>query len=123
MSLEAFKERIVMPFSFTGEIAQVGEVDDYSVHMMAGQTYHLDVSGHTDPVHGTFDPTLTVYDSLGKQVAFNDDSGLSTDSHIDFKPAYSDDYTLAVAGYSGTGDYTLAGQYTLVNWLVAPQTV
>jgi hypothetical protein len=107
-----------MPFSFTGEIAQIGEVDDYSVHMTKGQTYHLDLSGHTNGMNGIFDPTLTIYDSLGTQVAYNDDS-VGLDAHIDFKPDYSDDYTLAVAGYSGTGDYTLAGKYTLVNWLVA----
>jgi serralysin len=112
-----------MPFSYTGEIAQVNEVDNYSVHLTIDQTYHFNLSGHTNGMNGTFDPTLTIYDGAGNQVAFDDDSGPGLDAKIDFTPTYSDDYTFAVAGYSGTGDYTLTGEYTLTNWLVAPDVI
>jgi len=108
------KEKTVMVLRYEGEIHRAGEVDTQETHLTRGQTYHIDLDGLTnfdaDPISpGVFDPTLTIYDQQGHQVAYNDDvSSTNRDSHIDFTPTVSGDYTFAVAGYHNeTGDYTL----------------
>jgi hypothetical protein len=62
---------------------------------------------------GIFDPTLSVTDPWGTQVAYDDDGGtLDQDAHIDFTAGSSGWYTLTVAGYGNeTGDYTLETSY------------
>jgi len=73
--------------------------------LTAGQHYDFDVVGAS-----LRDPTLAVRDSAGTQVAFNDDSRGTLNSHIDFTPTTSGAFYLDVAGFgTNTGSYTLFG--------------
>ena len=94
---------------FRGELNPSGDTDSYDLHMSLGQTYTIDLDGLVNhSPDGVLDTTLTILDSQGNQVAYNDDFGSSRDSHIDFSPTQSDDYTLVVSGWGGeTGDYVL----------------
>ena len=102
-----------MSVVFSGELNPSGDTDSYDFHMSLGQTYSITLdglsNGSTDALSpGVLDTTLTILDSHGNQVAYNDDFGGSRDSHIDFSPTQSDDYTLVVSGWGGeTGDYVL----------------
>lgn len=57
--------------------------------------------------HG-LDPTVAVYDTSGRRVAFNDDGGSGLDSQLSLSLAPGS-YIIEVAGYSSsTGPYTLS---------------
>src|SRR3954468_11826475 len=103
---------ISAPGSHDDSIRHDGEVDNYTVHLTEGHQYDLDVFGdHDNSANGVFDPTLTVYDFNNTEVAFNDDvnGSFNRNSHIDFTPDHSGNYTFAVAGFSHeTGDYTFS---------------
>jgi hypothetical protein len=96
----------------SGVIIVPGESDPFTQFFERGVTYSIDVhglpNGDADPVSpGVFDPFLTI--SLnGVFKVSDDDSGPGFDSHIDFTPTQSGNYTLAVSGFgSETGDYDL----------------
>lgn len=81
-----------------------GESDDWTFSGVQGQVLSFDLDGD-------FDTTLTVLNSQGDQVAFNDDSGDSTNSRIDaLVLRAADTYTLRVGSFddSAGGDYTLS---------------
>ena len=92
----------------TGSIVPSTAATDHDflqILLTAGQHYDFDVVGA-----GLRDPTLAVRDSAGTQVAFNDDSRGTLNSHIDFTPTTSGAFYLDVAGFgTNTGSYTLFG--------------
>jgi serralysin len=108
------EQTIGVPESHGDWIDWNGDVDTYSVHLDWGFAYDFDALGG-----GSIDPTLTLYDPSGAQVAFDDDSGVGLDSHIDFTAWQTGDYTLAVADYGNndTGSYTLETEYN--DWLIS----
>jgi hypothetical protein len=102
-----------------GAIDYNGETDEYRVYLHEGDSYDFDVHGRhngdsdsTSP--GRFDPTLTLSDSHGNQVAFNDDvdGPNNRDSHIDYTADHDGWYTLTVAGFGDEeGRYHLSTDY------------
>jgi len=107
-----------VPDHVNSSIDFIGNVDIYEVSLTAGQSYQFDVTGHlngdSDFISpGLLDPTLTLTDSSGNQVAFDDDGGPGFNSHIDFTATDTGTYTLSVAGWGNeTGDYTLYTEAT-----------
>ncbi|MCC2690916.1 MAG: hypothetical protein K0S21_3719 [Rhizobiaceae bacterium] len=100
---------------YNGELYPSGDDDSYTEHLTRGNTYQIDldglVNGSTDSTSpGVLDPILSIYDSNHNLVASNDDANgaANRDSHIDFTPTQSGDYTFVVTGFNNeTGDYTL----------------
>jgi hypothetical protein len=78
-----------------------GDSDWYRMTLVAGQSYRFEarrVSG--------VDPTLTLRNSAGTQIAFNDDGGGFPNSLINFTATTSGTYFLDVRGFgSTTGSY------------------
>jgi hypothetical protein len=90
--------------SVQGDIQDANDQDYYAVSLVAGQSYIFDVDGTT-----LSDPTLALRNSVGTQLAFNDDGGPGFDSRIEFTAGSSGMYFLDVGGYSSnTGSYSLA---------------
>src|SRR5690349_7206331 len=89
----------------SGTINNALDQDFFRINLAAGQNYTFDVIGGT-----LRDPTLAVRNSVGTQLAFNDDFGGSLNSHISFTAPSSGTYYLDVGGFStNTGTYTLFG--------------
>ena len=92
---------------YYGTIATAGEVDSYTVSLVAGRTYYLEMVG--DDRNGAALPDA--YQSLvrsGIEVAYDDDGGAGTDSRIVFTATQTGNYRVDVRGYSTyTGDYHL----------------
>lgn len=87
-----------------------GDHDWYRVWMDAGMTYRLRLDGTINGlfVPGLSDPVLTLRNSSGVQVAFNDDANGSRNSEIRFTAAISGTYYADVGGFAQeTGGYTL----------------
>ena len=90
--------------SVQGDIQDTNDQDYFAVSLVAGQSYIFDVDGTT-----LSDPTLTLRNSAGAQVAFNDDGGPGLDSRIEFTAGGSGMYFLDVGGFgANTGSYSLA---------------
>ena len=90
--------------SVQGDIQDANDQDYFAVSLVAGQSYIFDVDGTT-----LSDPTLTLRNGAGAQLAFNDDGGPGLDSRIEFTAGSSGMYFLDVGGYSAnTGSYSLA---------------
>ncbi len=92
----------------TGVIDSSGDVDAFTVNLVAGQTYAISLRGTGDtPLADAF---LTLSNSGGIVVASDDDGGQSHDSLLTFTATATGTYTIAAEGYPGdgqTGGYTL----------------
>ena len=89
----------------SGTINSATDQDFFQIFLAAGQTYTFDAVGV-----GLSDPTLAVRNSAGTQLAFNDDSGGTFNSHINFIAPSNDTYYLDVGGFgAATGTYNLFG--------------
>lgn len=87
----------------SGNQASASDEDWYRLDMAAGQTVTITLTGLSHP-----DTYLRLFDSLGKQVAFNDDfSGLN--SQITFTAEVPGAYYIEADGYS-----TNSGTYELI---------
>jgi Ca2+-binding RTX toxin-like protein len=95
-----------------GTIETGGDLDWFSVSLVAGQTYTFRLQGEDSGGGRTLnDPYLRLYGSTGLQVAFNDDAGASTyDSQIVYKAKATGIHYLQAADYStgATGTYTIS---------------
>ena len=79
------------------------DFDLYQVALKGGDRYRADLIG----LDG-LDPTLSLINSSGREVAFSDDFGSSLDSRIDFTPLEDDFFFLRVGGFgNSTGNYDL----------------
>ncbi len=77
----------------------------YSVEMAEGTVLSLEMGG--------FDTTLSLYDSHGTQVAFNDDGGVNLGSLLYFQAPADGVWYIAAAGYGdNTGTYFLSSSLT-----------
>jgi Bacterial pre-peptidase C-terminal domain len=93
-----------------GHINDGPDQDFYAVTLIGGQRYTFDVVANNNPGEtGLIDPTLGVRDNGGNLLAFDDDSGVDLNPHIDFVATYTGTYFLDV-GSSGDarGAYILA---------------
>ena len=88
-----------------GVVDFAGDVDQYSVQLVAGVTYSITLTGST-----LVDPLLEVLDSTSSVVDSDDDSGPGLDSLLSFTPSISGTYYLAAreSGNSATGSYTIS---------------
>jgi hypothetical protein len=90
--------------SASGVISYPGHRVRYPLTIPYPQTINIYVAG------AGLDPTVSVYDSYGNRIGFNDDGGSGLDSHLVLTLAPGS-YTVEVAGYSSsTGGYTLTVQ-------------
>ena len=90
--------------SRAGVVNSAADQDWFGINLVAGQSYIFDATGTT-----LSDPTLTLHNAAGTQLAFNDDGGPGLNSRIEFTAATSGTYFLDVGGFSSlTGGYNLS---------------
>jgi subtilisin-like proprotein convertase family protein len=89
--------------SQTGTLDFNGDVNRYTVNLIAGNTYAFTLSGTT-----LLDPYLEVQDSSGSNVASDDDGGGGLNSYLTYTPTTSGTYYLAAreSGNNATGSYS-----------------
>ncbi len=91
--------------AFVFGTASGADHDWYRVDLVAGQVY----ASATESIGGTgADPYLSLRDSSGAEVAFDDDSGPGQDSLIHYTAALSGTYYLDVSQFGGTGSVSYA---------------
>ncbi len=98
---------VTLGASVTSAIDTLGDHDWFKVNLSAGQTYIFNV----DASAAFIDSYLSVRNSLGTELAFNDDivSGINRSSQVVFTPTTSGVFFLDVSGFneSFSGGYTL----------------
>jgi ELWxxDGT repeat protein len=100
--------------SRTGAVEIALDRDWFQISLQAGRTYRFNLNGNT-----LADPYLSLRDSTGTQLAFNDDSQ-GRNSEIIFTATTSDTFYLDAGAFvSGTGD-SGTGSYTLLAADVSP---
>ena len=91
---------VQLPVSINGKIDQPGDVDIYTFELIAGKTFVAEVCAAA--VDSPLDSLLTLMNSSGKQVAYNDDFN-GSDSLLTYTPKSGGKYYLAVRSSVGTG--------------------
>lgn len=92
--------------SKSGVIDFSGDQDWHAITVTAGQTYRIDLQGSA--AGPAPDTVLRLYDPVGALIAFNDDTGLTTNSALTFTASYSGTYYVSAAAYEDeTGGYTV----------------
>jgi Ca2+-binding RTX toxin-like protein len=93
--------------SFSSTLDFAGDEDWIQVRLAAGIQYTF-TANSLDPVTGLADPSLTLLDGNGNQVAFDDDGGVANNSFLTFTAATSGMYFVAVTSYSySPADYVV----------------
>lgn len=93
---------------FSSSIDFSGDSDWLRVSLTSGQNYTIDVLGSPSSAGTLSDPTLTIRDSLGNVITYNDDGGTGLESRLEYTPSSSGTYYLDVAAYgSATGSYVV----------------
>jgi len=102
---------IALGGSATGHIETVGDRDWFAVNLSAGQTYTFRLNGAAS--NGLWDPYLTLYNSAGTVVTYNDDGGDGLNSLLSYTVGAGGTYYLEARGYSTQlGDYVLSASGT-----------
>jgi subtilisin family serine protease len=83
------------------------DVDLYRVTLVAGQTIVVDIDAVTLAGGSSLDSYVRLFDSRGRQVAANDDSGGTFDSYLSRKVTASGTYYVGVSGF-GNRSYSAA---------------
>jgi hypothetical protein len=91
----------------TSVIGTAGDADWFMIEMVEGRPYRFNVVGGDEG--GLADPILTLYDSNGQQVAYDDDGGSGYNSYLTFVTPTGGAYFASVASF---GD-NAAGSYWL----------
>jgi hypothetical protein len=89
-----------------------GDADWFMIEMVEGRPYRFNLMSMDEG--GLADPLLTLYDSNGQQVAYDDDGGTGFNSYITFMTATGGTYFASVSSFGNTG----TGRY----WLSASDT-
>ncbi len=105
--------RIIVPCTMNGQIAP-GEVNRYRFRATKGQRLVITVKARdlvpyvADGVPGWFQAVLKLYNSAGKEVAYNDDFRFNPDPVILFEVPADDEYVLRIneALYRGRESFT-----------------
>lgn len=95
-----------------GSISLAGDVDLFSIVLIAGDTLTADVDA---AVQGsTLDSVLRIFDSTGMQVGggFNDDSGRSTDSLLPYTATISGQFYVGISSHLNADYNPLTGAGT-----------
>jgi len=85
--------------------AAIRDVDLYRVSLAAGQTLTVDIDAKKLPGGSTLDSFIRIFSATGRQLASNDDDGVTTDSFARFISPAAGDYVVAVSGF-GNGSYS-----------------
>ncbi len=104
--------RLTAPVVANGQIMP-GEVDRFKFHARAGQKLVLAVSARElipylpDAVPGWFQATLAIYDSNGRELAFDDDFRFNPDPVLFFQVPKEGDYAVEIKDsiYRGREDF------------------
>lgn len=95
--------------TISGTIDGPGDFDWYGVNTVAGQTYQFSlVSGGSAPIA---DPWLTLYDSAGNFIVFNDNGGTGSNAYIEYVAATSGRVFISAEAFdlfSDVGTYELS---------------
>lgn len=93
-----------------GNIDAGSDVDLYKVSLNAGDTLRADIDARSpdsgNPLPGNLDSILTIFDSVGNRLTYNDDAydpdtGIySLDSYLNFQAALSGIYYVGVSSYN-----------------------
>jgi hypothetical protein len=105
--------------SATGEIESAGDRDWFTVQLIAGKQYTIDLQGLHAGGGTLVDPYLRLHDSTGLLLASNDDivQGVNRDSQLAFTASASGTYYLEAGGF----DDQYLGTYTVrIAQLTAP---
>lgn len=93
---------------FTSNIDYRYDSDWIRVSLNGGQSYTFDVLGLPSLAGTLGDPTVTLRDSNGNSLAFNDDGGNSLESRLTYTPSATGTYFVEVKAYSTqTGSYVV----------------
>lgn len=106
------EQRIIVPCTVNGQVAS-GEVNRYRFNAKKGQRLVLSTHARelipfiADTVPGWFQPVLAVYNSAGKELAYNDDYRFNPDPVICFEVPHDGEYvfTICDALYRGREDF------------------
>jgi subtilisin family serine protease len=85
--------------------AAIRDVDLYRVSLAAGQGLTVDIDAKKLPGGSTLDSFVRIFSATGRQLASNDDDGVTTDSFARFIAPEAGDYVVAVSGF-GNGSYS-----------------
>jgi hypothetical protein len=92
-----------------GAIASPGDQDWHTVSLTAGQAYAFDVEGTATSQGTLVDPLVRLFDSSGKQLTVDDDSGVSFNAKLVCAPSASGTYYLAAeSADTDTGTYRIS---------------
>lgn len=100
-------------------IGTEGDADWFMIEMIEGRPYRFNLLSLEEG--GLADPVLTLYDSNGQQVAYDDDGGTGFNAYLNFISATGGTYFAGVSSFnnSGTGRYWLNAYDTDVGGHVA----
>jgi hypothetical protein len=106
------EQRLSVPCVANGQVAS-GEVSRYRFSAHKGQRLLISVDARklvpfiADAVPGWFQPVLALYDSAGKEVAYNDDYRFKPDPVIFFQPPRDGEYVFVIydAIFRGREDF------------------
>lgn len=109
---EEIEDRVKIPCTVNGQIAS-GEVNRYRFEARKGQRLVMTTLGRqlvpyiADAVPGWFQPVLALYDTQGKEVAFDDDYRFMPDPVILYSVPKDGEYVLAIHDsiYRGREDF------------------
>lgn len=88
-------------------IGAEGDADWFMIEMIEGRPYRFNLMSMEEG--GLADPLLTLYDSNGQQIAYDDDGGTGFNSYLTFMSPTGGTYFASVTsfGNTGTGRYWL----------------
>jgi VCBS repeat-containing protein len=90
--------------SVSGSVSPAGDIDEYSVSLVAGTTYVFSASS------SEFDTFLELLNPQNSVVSSNDDTSPGNNSQLTYTPTTSGTFTAAVraSAYNSNGSFTLA---------------
>jgi len=105
--------------SATGHIETVGDRDWFAVNLTAGQAYSFALNAAAS--NSLSDPYLSLYNSAGALLGYNDDGGGNLNSLLHYTATTGGTYYLEARAYSsGVGDYTLSTTGAAATDVTAP---
>lgn len=102
--------------SRSGALEAPGDTDAFSISLVAGQTYVINLRGAATSNGTLNDPLLRLYSNAGtgsSALATNDDDATSVNSQINHTATYTGVHYLLAASYSSASSPAESGTYTL----------
>ncbi|NRP16367.1 S8 family serine peptidase [Marinobacterium sp. xm-a-152] len=93
----------------SGKIGIPGDKDTFAISFEAGKIYQIDLKGLAGNGGTLTDPTVRIFNSAGKLVDFNNNSGKGNDAKLFFAPSAAGTYYIEASAHrdNGRGTYTL----------------